>query len=122
MSLCFFSIVLTNKTLDTLKGNSETVAGDGSGTDACSVSTLISLLNCASGTSALTLAAGTAGQIKILSMIDATAAATLSTANGNMLAAQVANQITFNAVGETATLMYNGSNWIVTSVQGASIA
>ena len=55
-------------------------------------------------------------------MIDATAAATLSTANGNMLAAQVANQITFNAVGETATLMYNGSNWIVTSVQGATIS
>ena len=60
-------------------------------------STLISLLNCASGTSALTLAAGTAGQIKILSMIDATNAAELTTSNGNLLAAQVSTKILFNS-------------------------
>ncbi len=113
--------ILTNKTMGTLTGSVETVTGDGSGTDAIALTTLTSYLNTSGGTSSLTLATGTTGQIKIITMITAGNAATLTTTNGNLLAGQVANSITFDAVGETATLLYNGTKWIVTSIQGATI-
>ena len=107
--------------MGTLTGSVETVTGDGSGTDAIALTTLTSYLNTSGGTSSLTLATGTTGQIKIITMITAGNAATLTTTNGNLLAGQVANSITFDAVGETANLIYNGTKWIVTSIQGATI-
>ena len=101
--------------------STETVSGDGAGTDAISLETAVSFLNTSSGTSSLTLATGTAGQIKHIIMTVAGNAATLSTSNGN-LDASVSTSIVFDAVGENATLIYNGSKWSVMSVRGATIS
>ena len=101
--------------------STETVSGDGAGTDAISLETAVSFLNTTSGTSSLTLATGTAGQIKHIIMTVAGNAATLSTSNGN-LDASVSTSIVFDAVGENATLIYNGSKWSVMSVRGATIS
>jgi len=113
--------VLTNKTMGTLTGSVETVTGDSSGTDAISLTTLITYLNTNGGTSALTLAAGTTGQMKIIIMTVAGNQAELTTTNGNLDTGSAANHIRFDAVGETATLVYNGSKWVVTSFLGATI-
>ena len=101
--------------------STETVSGDGAGTDAISLETAVSFLNTTGGTSSLTLATGTAGQIKHIIMTVAGNAATLSTSNGN-LDASVSTSIVFDAVGENATLIYNGSKWSVMSVRGATIS
>ena len=101
--------------------STETVSGDGAGTDAISLETAVSFLNTTSGTSSLTLATGTAGQIKHIIMTVAGNAATLSTSNGN-LDSSVSTSIVFDAVGENATLIYNGSKWSVMSVRGATIS
>jgi len=101
--------------------STETVSGDGAGTDAISLETAVSFLNTTSGTSSLTLATGTAGQIKHIIMTVAGNAATLSTSNGN-LDTSVSTSIVFDAVGENATLIYNGSKWSVMSVRGATIS
>ena len=101
--------------------STETVSGDGAGTDAISLETAVSFLNTSSGTSSLTLATGTAGQIKHIIMTVAGNAATLSTSNGN-LDSSVSTSIVFDAVGENATLIYNGSKWSVMSVRGATIS
>ena len=101
--------------------STETVSGDGAGTDAISLETAVSFLNTTGGTSSLTLATGTAGQIKHIIMTVAGNAATLSTSNGN-LDTSVSTSIVFDAVGENATLIYNGSKWSVMSVRGATIS
>ena len=101
--------------------STETVLGDGAGTDAISLETAVSFLNTTGGTSSLTLATGTAGQIKHIIMTVAGNAATLTTSNGN-LDATVSTSIVFDAVGENATLIYNGSKWSVMSVRGATIS
>ena len=101
--------------------STETVSGDGAGTDAISLETAVSFLNTTGGTSSLTLATGTAGQIKHIIMTVAGNAATLSTSNGN-LDTSVSTSIVFDAVGENATLIYNGSKWSVMSARGATIS
>ena len=105
----------------TFVGSSEDVAGDGSGTDAVSTGTLITNLSTSGGTSALTLAAGTDGQVKIIIMEVAGNAATMTASNGNL---QVSTSIVWDAVGEAATLVYSAtlSKWIVVSVQGATVS
>ena len=105
----------------TFVGSSEDVAGDGSGTDAVSTGTLITNLSTSGGTSALTLAAGTDGQVKIIIMEVAGNAATMTASNGNL---QVSTSVVWDAVGEAATLVYSAtlSKWIVVSVQGATVS
>ena len=105
----------------TFVGSSEDVAGDGSGTDAVSTGTLITNLSTSGGTSALTLAAGTDGQVKIIIMEVAGNAATMTAAAGNL---QVSTSVVWDAVGEAATLVYSAtlSKWIVVSVQGATVS
>ena len=87
---------------------------------AIDVTTPISFLS-ATGTVAYTLAAGTAGQIKIL--VCTVAASTpvgvltpVASANDGY------NTITFNAVGETATLIYTNSGWMILALGGTSAA
>ena len=101
-------------------GETETVSGDGSGTDAVSLDTLVTLLNTSGGTSALTLAAGTAGQIKIISMHTAGNAATMTVSNGNL--AGMSTSIVWDAVGEGVTLLYNGAKWVVVGQFGVTIS
>jgi hypothetical protein len=102
----------------------DTVAGDGGGTDAISVNTNVTFLTTAGGTSSLTLAAGSDGQVKIITMEVAGNAATLTTSNGNLVSSQVTNSIVWDAVGESATLVYSStlSKWLVTSILGATIS
>ena len=87
---------------------------------AIDVTTPISFLS-ATGTVAYTLAAGTAGQIK---MLVCTVAA--STPVGVLTPVASANDgyntITFNAVGETATLLYTNSGWMILALGGTSAA
>ena len=73
-----------------------------------------------SGNNAVTLAAGTAGQIKILyTKVESSSGQTsvvtpAAFANGTT--------ITFDAVGDAAILYYNGSTWVCLAQQGCAIA
>jgi uncharacterized protein (AIM24 family) len=73
-----------------------------------------------SGNNAVTLAAGTAGQIKILyTKVESSSGQTsvvtpAAFANGTT--------ITFDAVGDAALLYYNGSTWVCIAQQGCAIA
>ena len=73
-----------------------------------------------SGNNAVTLAAGTAGQIKILytkvetSSGQTTVVTPAAFANGST--------ITFDAVGDSAVLYYNGSTWVLLGSDGVAIA
>ena len=115
-------VTLPNKT-STLQGSStETITGAG-GSNALDKDTEVSLLNTASGTAGLTLAAGRfVGQRKIIIMTVAGNNATMTQSNGNLNSTNVSTSIVFNAVGESVILIYNGSNWNVVSVNGATIS
>ncbi len=71
------------------------------------------------GADALTLADGTtSGQVKIINMI-------VDGGDGTLTPTTFANgtTITFDAVAESATLVWNSTiGWVATSVQGATIA
>ena len=71
------------------------------------------------GADALTLADGTtSGQVKIINMI-------VDGGDGTLTPVTFANgtTITFDAVAESATLVWNSTiGWVATSVQGATIA
>ena len=101
-------------------GETETVSGDGAGKDAISLDTLVTLLNTSGGTSDLTLAAGTAGQVKIISMHTAGNAATLDTTDGNL--GGVGSSIVFDAIGEGVVLLYTGAKWVVVGNYGVTIS
>ena len=96
-----------------------TVSGDGAGKDAISIDTLVTLLNTSGGTSDLTLAAGVVGQIKIISMHTAGNDATLDASDGNLGGA---SSIVFNAIGESVTLLYNGTKWAIVGQYGVTIS
>jgi len=115
-------VTLPNKT-STLQGSaSETITGAG-GSNALDDDIEVSLLNTASGTASLTLAAGRfVGQRKIIIMTVAGNNATMTQSNGNLNSTNVSSSILFNAVGESVILVYNGSNWNVVSVNGATIS
>ncbi len=104
---------------DKTVGTTETVSGDSSGKDAISLDTLVTLLNTSGGTSDLTLAAGVAGQVKIISMHTAGNDATLDATDGNLGGA---SSIVFNAIGESVTLLYNGTKWVVVGQFGVTIS
>ena len=101
-------------------GETETVSGDGAGKDAISLDTLVTLLDTSGGTSDLTLAAGTAGQVKIISMHTAGNAATLDTTDGNL--GGVGSSIVFDAIGEGVVLLYTGAKWVVVGQYGVTIS
>ena len=98
---------------------SETITGAG----ACSpitTTTIFDLPNTSAGSLAMSLADGAAaGQIKhfVTKTADGDDYATLTPTN---LAGY--STITFNAAGETASLMFDGTNWNVLSVTGATLA
>tara|TARA_B100000700_G_C15039476_1_gene854594 strand:+ start:762 stop:3353 length:2592 start_codon:yes stop_codon:yes gene_type:complete len=92
----------------------DTISGSGSGTDAVSLSTVMTFLDTSSGTSQLTMGAGTKGQIKIITMTVAGNAATMTTSNGN-LTPNISTSLVWDAVGETASFIYTGSKWAVLS-------
>ena len=89
-----------------------------SGAGAVDLTNLITELT-TTGANALTLADGTtSGQIKIINMI-------VDGGDGTLTPTTFANgtTITFDAVGESATLVWNSTvGWIATSTVGATIA
>ena len=80
------------------------------GAGAVSLTTPVTFLSNSSGVEALTLANGTAGQIKVLVMTVKGGTSMRFTGQSNMLFAG-GNTLTFDAVGETAILMYVNSKW-----------
>ena len=83
----------------------------------------VSLLNTASGTASLTLSAGRfVGQRKIIIMTVAGNNATMTQSNGNLNSTNVSTSILFNAIGETAICMWNGSKWFILASTGATIS
>ena len=116
------TVTLPNKT-STLQGSaSETITGAG-GSNALDDDIEVSLLDTSSGTASLTLSAGRfVGQRKIIIMTVAGNNATMTQSNGNLNSTNVSTSILFNAVGESVILVYNGSNWNVVSVNGATIS
>ena len=89
-----------------------------SGAGAVDLTNLVTELT-TTGANALTLADGTtSGQIKIVNMI-------VDGGDGTLTPVNFANgtTITFDAVGESATLVWNSTvGWIASSTQGATIA
>ena len=89
-----------------------------SGAGAVDLDNLITELT-TTGANALTLADGsTSGQIKIINMI-------VDGGDGTLTPTTFANgtNITFDAVGESATLVWNSTvGWVATSTVGATIA
>ena len=80
------------------------------GAGAVSIDKPVTFLSNSSGVEALTLANGTTGQIKILVMTVKGGTSMRFTGQSNMLFAG-GNTLTFDAVGETAILMYVNSKW-----------
>ena len=85
--------------------------------DAAGVSSSITYLNTTSGAHAGSMANGVNGQIKIIAMTVDGGNSVITPAN--MLGGST---ITFNDVGDTATLCFNGSNWMILSHHGCTIA
>lgn len=85
--------------------------------DAAGVSSSITYLNTTSGAHAGSMANGVNGQIKIIAM-------TVDGGNSVITPANLlgGSTITFNDVGDTATLCFNGSNWMILSHHGCTIA
>ena len=105
----------TSATYDaTIIGGVQSLSGAG----AVDLTNLITELT-TTGADALTLADGTtSGQVKIVNMI-------VDGGNGTLTPTTFANgtNITFDAVAESATLVWNSTiGWVATSVQGATIA
>ena len=98
----------------TIRGGVQTLTGAG----AVDLTNLVTELT-TTGADALTLADGTtSGQVKIVNMI-------VDGGNGTLTPTTFANgtNITFDAVAESATLVWNSTiGWVATSVQGATIA
>ena len=98
----------------TIRGGVQTLTGAG----AVDLTNLVTELT-TTGADALTLADGTtSGQVKIVNMI-------VDGGDGTLTPTTFANgtTITFDAVAESATLVWNSTiGWVATSVQGATIA
>ena len=98
-----------------ITGGVQTLSGAG----AADLTNLITELTTAGGAAAVTLADGTtSGQVKIINMI-------VDGGDGTLTPTTFANgtTITFDAVGESATLVWNSTiGWIASSTQGATIA
>jgi len=98
----------------TITGGVQSLSGAG----AVDLTNLVTELT-TTGANALTLADGTtSGQVKIVNMI-------VDGGDGTLTPVTFANgtTITFDAVAESATLVWNSTiGWVATSVQGATIA
>jgi hypothetical protein len=90
------------------------------GPGAVDLTSLVTAVSAEDPADALTLADGTAGQLKVVvyaAESDAGDTAVLTPANRVGYAT-----ITFADVGDTATLAYTGAGWAVIAVQGATVA
>ena len=119
-----FDMITKNATTGAVTANASYDKGIRGGVQTLSGAGAVDLVNLiteitTTGADALTLADGTtSGQVKIINMIADGGDGTLTPttfANGTT--------ITFDAVAESATLVWNSTiGWVATSVQGATIA
>lgn len=112
---------LTNKTIDgaTLNdtyGSQQSLSGPG----AVDVDNLITEVTTTGTGDALTLADGTAGQVKIITYVAEGAGSDTAILTPTTLAS--GSTITFNNLGEGVTLVYGTGGWTVVGVNGAVIA
>ena len=91
-----------------------------SGPGAVNVTTVLTEFTSTGTGDALTLANGTAGQLKTIAYIAEGAGAD----TGILTPATPLGfaTITFNAIGDTATLQYTSAGWVILSVRGATVA
>ena len=66
------------------------------------------------------LAAGTAGQVKIITATELSNSGTTILSFNTSLPAN--KTITFDALGDSATVLYTGAAWVILSVNGAAIS
>lgn len=90
--------------------------------DSTGVSASITYLNTTSGAHAGTMANGITGQIKIIAMTVDGGNSVITPTHGGSSNLLGGTTITFNDVGDTATLCFNGSNWMILSHHGCTIA
>lgn len=96
-------------------GSAETIVGAGTGKQPISLSTVVSLLN-NDDTADLTLEAGVPGQMKILSCIGITDGSAATLDNGDVSGGlNPTTTLTFDTVGDSAILVYDGTRWNVVS-------
>jgi len=88
-------------------------------TDQVNASASITQIDTTAGAHAGTIADGTNGQIKIISMEVDGGDSVISPASANALGWST---ITFADVGDTATLMWINSKWHIIAVNGAAVA
>ena len=118
-----FDMITKNATTGAVTTNASYDKGITGGVQSLSGAGAVDIVNLVTevtttGADALTLADGTVGQIKIITMI-------VDGGNGTLTPTTFANgtTITFDAVAESATLVWNSTiGWVATSVQGATIA
>lgn len=79
--------------------------------------TTLSTTIASAGAIALTLADGTSGQVKVISMITDGGDATLTPAH-----LQGGTTLTFNDAGDTVVLQFLGTKWMILSNNGATLA
>ena len=100
----------------TLTGALLTSVNTLTGAGAVSLTTTTTLL-ATTGANAITLANGAAGQIKVITMRTRVGDATLTPT-----ALEGGITLTFNSVGDTVALVYNGAKWAIISNNGATLA
>lgn len=96
----------------------DVITGDGVGTDTISVNTGLTSLDTSGGSSTLSIADGTNGQVKYIVMVAAGNNAILDNTNGNW-----STQILFDAVGEAVTLIWDSTTgkWSIVGSHGVTI-
>lgn len=103
----------------TLTLSGESIEVD-TGSQALSASVALSILTCTTA-GTLTLATAPAGAVKIITVRGAgTANAVLGGTSPDILG--VSTSVTFNAAGETAMFVSNGSNWCLVGSTGATVS
>jgi hypothetical protein len=108
------NIALSGNT--TLTGALLTSVNTLTGAGAVSLTTTTTVLD-TTGANALTLASGATGQIKVITMRARVGDATLTPT-----ALEGGTTLTFNSIGDTVALVYNGTKWAIISNNGATLA
>ena len=110
--------ITTNATYGaTITGSTEALAGAG----AASLTTLITEVTAANTGDVVTLADGSAGQLKTIAMVGEAAGTDTVVVTPATFAG--GSTVTFDAVGESATFYYNASiGWVLVSNNGGTVA
>jgi hypothetical protein len=107
------AVTVTSSVGDTLVGGVQALSGAG----AVDITNLFTSLTTTGSAQALTLANGTAGQMKtIVHTVDGGSAVLTPTTKIGF------STITFTGVGESATLVYTAAGWAIVALNGAVAA